>query len=341
MQASHNTGFSPAYKDPTRQSGTNYIRLIRLIPGPPEGPIVCTLHNVNLEQPGNFTALSYTWGEPYPTVSIVLNGHPVEVRKNLWDFLNQTRSSGRRNLLWIDAISINQGNIHERNHQVGLMSQIYSKATNVIVWLGMAIKDSNAVMRNLRALQDDPRSISYLRAYDRSLSMFFCHPYWSRLWVQQEFILAKQVEIFWGFMSIDTVTVDLIVSLVRPTILAVSTSPAMKPFRDRVQWRSNCGNNPGGLPGIDFVTLLLNSITLSCLDLRDHFFGILGITRLDQLEQLDITPDYSQSVETLYKSVVSKIRLLYPDHLTHLHEHVLAKKILGTEVGRTPGHHKP
>jgi hypothetical protein len=40
--------------------------------------------------------------------------------------------------LWIDAISINQETLEERNHQVGIMGEIYSRAECVIIWLGRA-----------------------------------------------------------------------------------------------------------------------------------------------------------------------------------------------------------
>ena len=38
--------------------------------------------------------------------------------------------------LWIDQICINQDDVHERNEQVALMHRIYSKAENVVIWLG-------------------------------------------------------------------------------------------------------------------------------------------------------------------------------------------------------------
>jgi hypothetical protein len=34
---------------------------------------------------------------------------------------------------WIDAISIDQGNPLEKSHQVGLMGQVFSSASNVLV----------------------------------------------------------------------------------------------------------------------------------------------------------------------------------------------------------------
>jgi len=38
--------------------------------------------------------------------------------------------------VWIDAICINQDNLDERSQQVSLMTDIYSKARRVIIWLG-------------------------------------------------------------------------------------------------------------------------------------------------------------------------------------------------------------
>jgi hypothetical protein len=47
--------------------------------------------------------------------------------------------SGR--VLWVDAICINQKDDKERGHQVGMMRDVYSKATEVLIWLGEASKD--------------------------------------------------------------------------------------------------------------------------------------------------------------------------------------------------------
>ncbi len=55
------------------------------------------------------------------------------VRKNLYDFLITARLIGK--LLWIKATCIDQTSTLEKNHQVRLMSNIYSAANNVLVWL--------------------------------------------------------------------------------------------------------------------------------------------------------------------------------------------------------------
>ena len=40
--------------------------------------------------------------------------------------------------IWIDAMCINQRDEEEIASQIGLMSQIYRRATSVVVWLGLA-----------------------------------------------------------------------------------------------------------------------------------------------------------------------------------------------------------
>jgi hypothetical protein len=273
MLTSHNPGSSPAYSISTRHSGTNYIRLIKLIPRSPENPIACTLHNVALEQPGDFTALSYTWGKLHPAVKILLNEQLFEVRKNLWDFLHQAIISGRSELLWIDAISIDQENIDERNHQVALMSQIYRKATNVIVWLGAATERSNVVMNHLRDLRHTAIKFHHLYQsgngeIQTALWQFLDHPYWKRLWTQQEFVLAKKLNILWGNLSIDSDIVDLIVSQVDSvpgTVMDLLRTAAMASFSNRVEWRSNTKKNPGGFPRMDFIASMTGIISIGYL----------------------------------------------------------------------------
>jgi hypothetical protein len=44
--------------------------------------------------------------------------------------------------IWIDALCIDQSNLPERNHQVKLMSALYSQARHVVAWLGEAKEKS-------------------------------------------------------------------------------------------------------------------------------------------------------------------------------------------------------
>ncbi|OAL05129.1 hypothetical protein IQ06DRAFT_242916, partial [Phaeosphaeriaceae sp. SRC1lsM3a] len=83
-----------------------------------------------------YQAVSYTWGDPPADHVIELNGTSFSVLRNLWAFLHQARANRVTGYLWIDAICIDQTTIAERNHQVGMMGDIYYSASNVIVWLG-------------------------------------------------------------------------------------------------------------------------------------------------------------------------------------------------------------
>lgn len=46
------------------------------------------------------------------------------------------RYSHRSRVLWIDALCINQKDVTERGHQVGIMHEIYRNTQKNLIWLG-------------------------------------------------------------------------------------------------------------------------------------------------------------------------------------------------------------
>ncbi|KAL6914728.1 hypothetical protein FSST1_012488 [Fusarium sambucinum] len=128
------------------EPGLSQIRLLHLLPlrtrhhqlSTPWYQCVsleCTFETVHLASAPPFEALSYTWGEEAASVRILLNGKPFLVRPNLAHALAALRVSEPR-VLWVNALCINQQDTTERNHQVGLMGGIFSRAERVLVWLG-------------------------------------------------------------------------------------------------------------------------------------------------------------------------------------------------------------
>jgi hypothetical protein len=99
----------------------------------------CTLEKTSLLGPiiGRYTALSYCWGDSSITVPIVVDKCERQVRTNLEAALRQLRLRGYHRV-WVDALCTNQEDQEERGSQVQIMRQIYSRADEVIVWVGSA-----------------------------------------------------------------------------------------------------------------------------------------------------------------------------------------------------------
>ena len=108
------------------ERNTRTIRLLRLARSAEPHEICCDLDCFSLETRPEYTALSYTWGSSTPSKIIHVNGIPFAVRANLDHFLDRERTAAHQKYYWIDAICINQARTDERNHQVGLMRDIYS-----------------------------------------------------------------------------------------------------------------------------------------------------------------------------------------------------------------------
>jgi len=77
------------------------------------------------------------------------------VRQNLSTALRYLRQPADNRILWIDAISINQKDVQERNKQVGRMGEIYSQAARVVFWLGPESEDSPLAMQTIDILAGD------------------------------------------------------------------------------------------------------------------------------------------------------------------------------------------
>jgi hypothetical protein len=59
----------------------------------------------------------------------------MEVTENLYEALLSIRLPREMRTLWIDQICIDQSSTEEKNSQVPLMTFIYSRASNVLIWL--------------------------------------------------------------------------------------------------------------------------------------------------------------------------------------------------------------
>jgi Heterokaryon incompatibility protein (HET) len=109
------------------------------------------LHVVDLSENPRYTALSYVWGPPGPHI-ITCNGIQLPITTNCHDALKALRRRYGKLTVWVDAISINQQDGHEKNGQVTLMGEIFSWAETVYVWLGNGNQASDAAMDCLKLI---------------------------------------------------------------------------------------------------------------------------------------------------------------------------------------------
>jgi hypothetical protein len=161
------------------------------------------LHTFTLNEAPEYVALSYMWGPPTPTFNcIVHEDRSIRIRQNLHKFLSHYRDEG---YLWVDQLCIDQSNVLERNHQVALMSKIYEGAAYVIAWLGL---DSRA--SKVKPSDEEGRfNLSKELTFD-----ILADPYFSRLWVVQEFMLARSVDFMFEDGRLPALQLDQIIDLV-------------------------------------------------------------------------------------------------------------------------------
>lgn len=197
-----------------RLGGKQEIRLLRLAPSILlDAPVVCSLVTVALEDRPQYEALSYVWGDPSVTRPICLEGFQWSVTVNLEFALRHIRGKFKVNLVWADALCINQRSIEERNKQVALMQSIYVSASLGHIWLGEASQGSRYAMIMLKKYFDG-EVFNDMRINGRSLSRnhllsfieLISRPWWNRAWTQQEFALPPQLIIHCGrqFLSSKT-----------------------------------------------------------------------------------------------------------------------------------------
>ena len=190
----------PTYNGYQPLNSTGYqIRLLDLKAGQDNDEIVCTLRHVDLVDKPDYCALSYYWGAPVAASalkSITVDGTIVNIRPAVHSFLSSLVSHLQTLTVWLDVICIDQENNEERQSQVSLMSTIFGSARNVYVWLGDADADSDYVFDGLNGVIDDDRL--NLRILSECLEQLFWRPYWTRMWVIQEFSLAQNITLVCG-----------------------------------------------------------------------------------------------------------------------------------------------
>jgi hypothetical protein len=291
-----------------------------------------------------YEALSYCWGDSTPSKFIKLQPYgettlqDMPITENLNSALCALlRRAGGGNMmrlklrirLWVDAICINQGDAYERSQQVQMMRQIYSKAENVLAWVGplqgrnlpstivehlskmqtmksgrnqlldeTQLSSSNAKQRDIKsskARQPVPYSPHYREEWS-SLKVFFDEEYWRRVWIIQEITVASTVRVLYGDLEFSWEDVAAVLS----TVVSSSVEQehgmnsrglaASHLLKFREHWID--GNKPIGL-----VQAMTWTRHTKATDPRDKIFALLGLCH-DGFRLVQV-PNYKQDLESI------------------------------------------
>ena len=312
-----------------------------------DDPIVCEIQNVTLDpdrepitarsvdrfkslsarklsRGPKYQALSYTWGTPNKTGSIVLNGHHFPITKNLEAALRQLRqiqaNTVPRTSWWIDAICINQDDILERNSQVSLMRRIYKKAQQVSVWLGEEADDSSFALDSILKITSPPKrgpgeanaqapvisSEEKLRCW-KALWAFYQRPWFERAWIRQEVAISKSQTVYCGSHSCHLHTLANATNILHyiyndmkyqplPPVKSGLMSP---PYVNlKLLWDLHLEIRMNE-QYVQLERLLTQARGCRATDLRDKVFSVLGMA---DPEVYPVKPDYRTPLDQIFLS---------------------------------------
>lgn len=290
--------------------------------------IECNLEVYSVSNCPAFIALSYVWGHPEVGSPILLNGKEFHVRTSLHAalqaILNQ-RSKAIDDIpslgtfvdqpktwkfFWIDALCIDQENIPERNHQVGLMKQIYSNATFVLAWLGEATEKEECILAEIRTNDVETwikknkikrrKQISNTApntVYDTVsalLRSLFKKPYWTRMWIVQEIVLAQSILLMCGNHTLKWDPVCTFLTKLSGHTIMETPGYSIWTMRQSMPHTWSRKKTPLGF-------LLMFAAGKECSEPRDKVYGLLGL--LNPPYDAELKADYSLTQEQVFEQV--------------------------------------
>jgi hypothetical protein len=165
--------------------------------------VQCEILHVTLRQAqdeicGHYTALSYVWGDPDDTTTILVEGYPLRVTKSLERAFRHLRDEKRHLNVWADGICINQKDDNEKSKQVQQMGRVYEAAHHAVIFLGEWEPAAEvALSRHLSLYEKDSRigtGLEILKVLKQLL-----HSSWSyRVWIFQELVLSHDPKVQYG-----------------------------------------------------------------------------------------------------------------------------------------------
>ena len=305
-------------------SGPDSIRLVRLAPyasADESSDVQCELLEVQLSTAPDYEALSYEWGQRRKAgTHILINGKQATVRQNLKDALALfSKESNNSRLVWVDAICINQSNLKERNSQVAMLKDIYTQATSVLAWTGKEHYHDRFAMQGLKMILDNevpelPSALAPQHVFVKDFAGWLQRSYWSRLWILQECVLAKELYVYYGSTRISWSDLHTAIELfphqgAEYVFMISSCVSKIDSYRQghlpldlhEPYWEAHRPAREAFL----LKDLLKSFSSLGCSDPRDRVYGLLALAD-DTAGRL--TVDYNKTLSELFVDLVDLYR---------------------------------
>ncbi|KAK2765754.1 heterokaryon incompatibility protein [Colletotrichum kahawae] len=279
------------------------IRLLTVWPGSFGDAVRCSLA-VTTTTRGyeEYDAISYTWAgdddiiDKSGRVSIASEDFPVT--PNCEAVLRRVRQEWTPRIVWIDAICVNQDDLHERGRQVSLMPQIYSRAREVIIYVGEATSDIPALFKHLTWAQHNTTP-GKREEIQGALARLLSRRYFSRAWIIQEVALARQATLVCGSHTLSWSLVHVNNLAARGLLSALATEdgsiPGLQAWPPAIQFKAPAFRTTGDL--LRLLDLARNS---RAADPRDKVFAVFGLITCPESE--GFSADYTKTPKEVFTS---------------------------------------
>ncbi|KAL2800032.1 heterokaryon incompatibility protein-domain-containing protein [Aspergillus keveii] len=274
------------------------IRLVRLKPGTAKSPIHADYEIVRINQIPltRYEALSYTSvkdpADSFEPCPVFLGSYwdVTYVSGNCGDALRRLRRQKVDRLLWVDSLCIDHTNSEEKNSQVHILGEVYSRATKVLAYIGNESPELSPAFGFLKEItafqpgQDYPAIID--KEIRRSLQALLKQPYFSQVWALQASLMAREFELVCGSLS-----------------ARWPKRPFGKSYPD-LDIPSWLFRDAKWFPftGIDLLKIFADGSHYDSSDPRDKVFALLGL-----MGEKYIGPEYRIPVENVYAGITSYI----------------------------------
>lgn len=277
----------------------------------------------------HYVALSYCWTEAEPTNTILVNDIPIWIRTNLHAFMSRMHEEQQQSWIFVDALCVNQASVTERNQQVAAMGNVYRNAAKVIAWLGEPIFESVRIERKVQKACERfvemehqirvqckrvvqyylPPSANLKHLWSCNLGkcaeVFLPEQYWSRVWIVQEIVLARSLELRAGGLSLDGATFGTLCLCCK----VLSAEGRQVDETDRILRLNLPLQLPNPSARLAIVEAINFTMSRKCSQRHDTVYGVLGLT------QKLIKVDYDMpAMELLLKTCVTALLELKATH---------------------------